>query len=85
MTQHIVAVSNILAGPIEGLLDFIHSVRVNYEKAKKVRATIKELSKLTDRELQDIGIARGDIYAIAHESKDYARFAETNTNLKGWV
>lgn len=85
MTQHIVAVSNILAGPIDGLLDLIHSTRVKMENAKRVRATIKELSKLSDRELNDIGISRGDIYAIAHECKDYARFTETNTNLKGWV
>ena len=54
-------------------------------QARRARSTIKELSKLSDRELNDIGIARGDIYAIAHEDTDYARFADTNANLKGWV
>jgi len=50
-----------------------------------VNKTIKELSKLNDRELNDIGIARGDIWAIAHEDPSYKRFADTNKNLKGWV
>lgn len=31
----------------------------------QVRATIKELSALTDRELHDIGIGRGQIRAVA--------------------
>ena len=28
--------------------------------------TIKQLSRLSDRELWDMGITRGDIYSIAH-------------------
>ena len=57
------------------------------EEARRVRSTIKELSKLSDRELNDIGIARGDIWAIAHEDPSFKRFAdaEKNPNLKGWV
>jgi len=50
-----------------------------------VNKTIKELSKLNDRELNDIGIARGDIWAIANEDTSFKRFAETNKNLEGWV
>lgn len=84
MTQHIVALSNHLVSPFEGLLDYIRSVRVSYERAKAVRQTINELSKLSDRELNDIGIARGDIWSIAHEDSTLIRTA-TNTNLKGWV
>lgn len=34
----------------------------------KVNSTIKELSKLSDRELNDIGISRGEIYSIALEA-----------------
>lgn len=85
MTQLTLTLSNYLQSPIEGLFDLINQMIRDYQEAKKVRATIKELSKLSDRELNDIGIARGDIYAIAHESEDYARFADANTNLKGWV
>jgi uncharacterized protein YjiS (DUF1127 family) len=83
MTQAILAASSALH--ISALLDFFRDLKRKHEQSKKVRSTIKELSKLSDRELNDIGIARGDIYAIAHEDKDYARFADTNSNLKGWV
>ena len=55
------------------------------EQARKVRSTIKQLSALSDRELWDIGIARGDIYSIANEDPSYKRFADTNKNLEGWV
>ena len=33
----------------------------------KARQTYKELSALSDKELNDIGINRGDIYNIAYE------------------
>lgn len=36
------------------------------ERQAKIRATINELSKLTDKELNDIGINRGDIWTIAN-------------------
>ena len=36
----------------------------------RANATIKELSRLSDYELRDIGIARGEIYSIAWED-DY--------------
>lgn len=85
MTQLTLTLSNYLQSPIEGLFYLINKMVRDRQEAKKVRTTINELSKLSDRELNDIGIARGDIYAIAHECKDYARFADTNTNLKGWV
>ena len=55
------------------------------EKTRRVRSTIKQLSALTDRELNDIGIGRGDIWAVAHEDPSYKRFADTNSNLRGWV
>lgn len=32
-----------------------------------IRNTIRELQTLTDNELRDIGISRGDIYSIAHQ------------------
>ena len=48
-----------------------------HAKRKAIRETIKELSKLSDAELRDIGIARGEIWDIAHQ--------DVNDNLKGWV
>jgi uncharacterized protein YjiS (DUF1127 family) len=35
---------------------------------KQARKTIQQLEALSDRELWDMGITRGDIYDIAHES-----------------
>lgn len=59
-----------------------------------VRETIKELSRLSTHELNDIGLSRGDIYHIAHSSynkpskviaADLAVDIEPNANLKGFV
>ena len=47
----------------------------------RIRTTIKELSALSDKELWDIGICRGEIYSVAHSEFD----AKENDNLKGWV
>ena len=70
---------------LSGIANWFKKLAADIERARKVRETIKELSKLNDRELNDIGIARGDIWAIAHEDADFKRFADTNDNLKGWV
>ena len=57
-----------------------------YKHKKQIRKTINELSSLSNRELNDMGISRGDIYAIAHESYlDNRDKVEYNKNLKGWV
>ena len=39
---------------------------------RKYRDAIRELSQLTDRELNDIGIRRGEIEEIARRSVAYA-------------
>lgn len=70
---------------LSGTANWFKKLAADIERARRVRETIKELSKLNDRELNDIGIARGDIWAIAHEDADFKRFADTNDNLKGWV
>ena len=38
------------------------------------RETHRQLSRMTDKELQDIGITRGDIHGIAYENKNPRRF-----------
>ena len=85
MTQHIIAISNYLQSPIEGLLNWFRDWNAGYQRNKLAKQTIKELQHLSDRELNDIGIGRGDIYALAYGDKDHRRHAETNSNLKGWV
>lgn len=39
-----------------------------YKRRVAVRATIKELNALSDRELFDIGLSRGEIYSVANEA-----------------
>lgn len=58
------------------------------EYNRAVRSTVKELNKLSDRELHDIGICRGDIYGVARNDTTLERVrrnADANVNLKGWV
>lgn len=54
------------------------------DRNKQIKETIKELNKLSDKELWDIGITRGDIYSVAHEVH-YDDRLKVNKNLKGWV
>ena len=60
------------------LKNFFKKIINSYKYNREVNETIKELQKLTNKELNDIGLARGDIYHVAHES-------HTNKNLRGWV
>ena len=65
MTQHILTINNYLQNPIEGIVSWVKSVHKSYVWAKEVRQTVNELNKLSDKELRDIGISRGDIYSVA--------------------
>lgn len=86
MTHLTLTLNNYLLSPIEGLLDSLKELRKSWELYKAVRQTEKELRALSDRELNDIGIARGDIYSIARGDTTMSRVdAEENSNLKGWV
>ena len=54
---------------------------------RMARVTEKALYRLSDRELHDIGIARGDIYSLARGDKTLKKSdkMEVNPNLKGWI
>tara|TARA_B100000900_G_scaffold135565_1_gene114775 strand:+ start:2522 stop:2752 length:231 start_codon:yes stop_codon:yes gene_type:complete len=57
---------------------------------KAVRETINELSALTNGELADIGISRGEIRHIANTClpkpvMEEVEPVEANDNIKGWV
>ena len=49
------------------------------------RQAVRELNQLTDYELRDIGISRGDILSVVRGDKDMARAADVNDNLRGFV
>ena len=59
--------------------DAINAYNKYLTKRTNVNYTIKELSSLSDKELNDIGIHRSMIRTIAEQT------AEENKNLKGWV
>jgi uncharacterized protein YjiS (DUF1127 family) len=70
------------------LKSFLQKLINNYQMAKAIRQTENELRKLTDAELNDIGIARGDIYSIARQDMDMKQshlIAPFNPNLRGFV
>ena len=83
MTQYVIAASEWLN--FGGVVEFFRDLNRKLENRSRINATIKELSKLSDRELNDIGISRGDIWSIAHEDASFKRVADTNKNLQGWV
>jgi len=70
------------------LNSFFKKLINDYQAAKAIKQTENELRKLTDKELNDIGISRGDIYAIARQDADMRRshlIAPFNPNLRGFV
>ena len=40
----------------------------NYRNWRRYRETVTELSRLSNRELTDLGISRSDIYSVARKS-----------------
>ena len=66
--------NNFLLKPAEILIARLRAVREH-------QRTVNELQRLTDKELNDIGIARCNIGFIAE--KHYNEVI--NSNLKGWV
>ena len=88
MAQAILAAHSYTTLAIIAIIDFFKDIAEDYRTARDVRSTMKELSKLSDRELNDIGIARGDIYSVARgdvEMRRSVKEVETNANMKGWV
>ena len=55
------------------MLNIIKTAWINFRNEmayrKAVRQTINELQKLTDYELNDIGMSRGDIWSVAHDAQ----------------
>jgi uncharacterized protein YjiS (DUF1127 family) len=80
-----------LAQLFKFVINFLGSLRSSYLYSMKVTETIKELDRLSNAELKDIGICRGDIYTIANSKSmsDYSdkisTKVEPNSNIKGWV
>ena len=76
------------------MANFLRKIVSNWRKDSQVRQTIRELRALTDAELNDIGIGRGDIVSIARGDSDMKlssrivyddKVLPVNANMKGWV
>ena len=61
--------------------NFLQNLKLRLKARQVANSTVKELQELTDKELNDIGIARCNIGFIAE--KHYNEVI--NSNLKGWV
>ena len=54
---------------LHSVAEWFKRLNAKFDRANQARKTIKELSALTDHELRDIGISRGEIYSLAWEEK----------------
>jgi uncharacterized protein YjiS (DUF1127 family) len=62
---------------------YIYKVVRYFEDRKTYRETYNQLSKLTDKELSDIGLHRGLIHSVSIGK--YSPDRSDNPNLRGWV
>ena len=85
MTHYVLTASSWLQDAIEGFNDLRRSMKLRAEQKASYKKTYKELSRLTDFELNDIGICRGDIRNIARGDRTIKRGIEVNENLRGSV
>jgi uncharacterized protein YjiS (DUF1127 family) len=85
MTHYVIEASSWIQDAIEGYKDLRRSMKLRAEKKAAYNRTVKELSRLTDFELTDIGICRGDIKNIARGDRTIVRGIEVNENLRGSV
>ena len=67
------------------IVDICMNVMKRWSDRREVKRTIKELNKLTDRDLRDLGISRGEIYSVAIGAWSRDSEIRTNKNLRGWV
>lgn len=61
-------VTNINRLGLYGLVSWYKNRQARIRQHKDFAKTVNELSRLSDKELRDIGITRGDIYSIAMET-----------------
>ena len=85
MAHYVIEASSWIQDAIEGFSDLRKSMKLRAERKASYKQTYKELSKLTDYELNDIGICRGDIRNIARGDRTIKRGIEVNENLRGSV
>ena len=73
MNQLILTQANFLQKAISGLFDLFKDIRTSRKEISEAKQTIRELNKLSDADLTDIGLCRGDIWNVAHHKRDDIR------------
>jgi len=84
MTQAILTAHSYSTRAVELIIEVLKSLYNARIERKAIRETEKALSNLSDYDLADIGISRGDIYEIARY-KSSIEHVKVNKNLQGWV
>ena len=80
----LIATANVFG--MTGLANWFKNLANELQRRRNIRQTIKALSALSNHELNDIGIARGDIWHIANTSYPKGKtVSDVNRNLRGWV
>ena len=77
--------ADVFARSIDGFNDLLKTHAIHKAKRDKYRRAVKGLSKLTNVELGDIGICRGDIHNMARGDRTITRGVEVNIRPKGFV
>ena len=85
MAHYVLTASSWIQEAIEGFSDWRRATKLRSARRASYKQTYKELSKLNDYELNDIGICRGDIRNIARGDRTIKRGIEVNENLRGSV
>ena len=72
---------------LPGLANWFKNLNQKLQARRLEKQTYAELSRLSDRELWDMGIGRSDIRSISRGTfyRDYKDQVEVNKNLGGWV
>ena len=80
------AASGLVTDAIEGLMEILRDFGLRVKDSRTQARTRKELSRLSDHDLHDIGICRGDITSIANGTfySDRINDAEIKTNVRGY-
>jgi uncharacterized protein YjiS (DUF1127 family) len=86
MTQAIMAASSLLTDAIESIMDDLRNLKLRIQERREQARTMRELSRLSNHDLHDIGICRGDITSIANGTfySDRINDAEIKTHVRGY-
>lgn len=58
----------VFGGTVEGALSFVRRLREARQRYRVYRQTLRELTKLTDKELSDLGFSRAGLRGVARDA-----------------